>query len=105
MIERREYIGFALETGDAVGISAEAFGDDLEGDVAPEFRIPRPIHLAHAAGPEGFQDLVRAKSSAGRQAHRWGDYKTDPERNWNAIPRPGEYSDDHAGPSSFRHHF
>src|SRR5207247_1430412 len=38
-------------------------------DLAAEFRVAGTIDLAHAAGAEGGDDLIRAKSSAGREAH------------------------------------
>ena len=45
----------------------EHVGQDLDGDVAIEPRVPRLIDLAHAAGAEGGDDLVRAEASAGNE--------------------------------------
>ena len=56
---------FALESRDAFGVSREHLGQDLDSDVAIEPRVACAIHLAHAAGPEGGEDLVRAEASAG----------------------------------------
>jgi hypothetical protein len=38
--------------------------DDLEGDVAPEPRVLRPIELAHAARADERNDLVWAEAGA-----------------------------------------
>ena len=56
--------GFLLEAREAVGIRGEAGVNDLDGDVAPESRVPRPVDLAHAAGAEGREDLVGAEPGA-----------------------------------------
>ena len=65
MIQRREGLGFAREPGEPVGVAREEIGQDFDRDVAIELRIARAIHLAHAPGPEGGKDFVRAKACAG----------------------------------------
>ena len=65
MIRRVERLGLALKTGDALRVGDEGVGQDLDRHVAPEFRVAGAIHLAHAAGAERRQDLVRAKACAG----------------------------------------
>ena len=60
MIQRRERLRFALEPREPLGIGGERLGQDLDRDVATELRVARAIDLAHAAGPEGGEDLVRA---------------------------------------------
>ena len=67
MIERGEDLRFALEAREAIGIVGEGLGQDLDRDVAIELRIARAIDLAHAAGPKGREDFVRAEASA------WGE--------------------------------
>src|SRR4029077_10408731 len=47
----------------------ERVGDDLQRDVATELRVARAIDLAHAAGAEGREDLVRADSCPRDKAH------------------------------------
>ena len=64
MIQRREGLGFARETRQSVGVGGERVGQHLDRDVAIQLRVARPIHLAHAAGPKGGQDFVRAKTCA-----------------------------------------
>jgi hypothetical protein len=46
----------------------ERVGQDLQGDVAIQLRIARPIDLAHAASPEGRQDLVRTQAGTGTES-------------------------------------
>jgi hypothetical protein len=41
----------------------------LDGDGAIETRVAGAIDLAHAAGAKGRNQLVRAKTRAGREAH------------------------------------
>jgi len=43
----------------AIGIGEKQFGKDLDRDVASELRVGRAIHLTHAAGAKGGDDLVR----------------------------------------------
>ena len=50
MIERREHPRLALETRQALGIAREDTWEDLDRDIASQFRIARAIHFAHAAG-------------------------------------------------------
>jgi len=52
MIERGEQLCFALESRKTIGIGGEGGRKDLEGDVAIEPRIARPIHLTHTARAE-----------------------------------------------------
>ena len=46
MVQRREGLGFALESRDALGISGEQLRQDLDRDVAIEPRVARTIDLA-----------------------------------------------------------
>ena len=67
MIQRGEDFRFALKAGQAVGVGCERRWKDLDGDVTLQLRIARAIHLAHAPGPKGGKDFVRAKACAGVQ--------------------------------------
>ena len=58
VIEGGDGAGFALETGEAVGIAGHVGRKDLEGDVALEFGVGGAVDLAHAAGAEGADDAV-----------------------------------------------
>jgi hypothetical protein len=58
-------LGFPPEAGEAVGISGEAFREDLDRDLAPELAVAGAIHLAHAAGTEQRTDLIRSDLATG----------------------------------------
>ena len=51
MIERREHLRFAFEAREAIRVSGEYLWEDLQRDVAREFRIPRAIDLAMPPSP------------------------------------------------------
>ena len=68
-----------VETGDQARFTLEPFAgfrtlrspgeQNLDSDNPAETRITRSIHLAHAAGPDGGEDLVRAETSARMEGH------------------------------------
>ena len=64
MVQRREDLRFALETRQAIGITGEGIGQDLERDVALQLRVLRAIDLAHPAGADLGGDLVDAEAGA-----------------------------------------
>ena len=63
MIERGEHTRFAFEARQPIAITGEGRGQDLDRDVAPEFRIARAIDLAHPSRPNRGEDVVRANRS------------------------------------------
>ncbi len=67
MIERRQNPGLALEARHLIRASRRGAGDHLDGDVAAELGVTRPVHLAHAARPDERHDLVLAQPPAGGQ--------------------------------------
>ena len=67
MVQRGQDPGLALKPRDPLRVGGERRGQDLDGDVAIEPRVPRPIHFAHPAGPEGGNDLVRAEAGTGSE--------------------------------------
>src|SRR5262245_28006728 len=68
--ERREQLGFALEARNTLGALGERRGQGLDRDLAPEPRVARAIHLAHAACAERRNDLEGTNTGAGGQRHR-----------------------------------
>ena len=52
MVQRREHPRFALEAGEPIGIARERGWQNLDRDVAPELRVVRTVHFAHAARAE-----------------------------------------------------
>ena len=72
MRERRHGARLALETRPSIGVVCDIGGQDLDGHVAPESRVPCAIHFTHTTGAERRDDLVRAEACAGGQGHGRG---------------------------------
>ena len=70
MMQRRQDLRLALESGAALGIGRELRGQNLDGNVPLQPRLSRAIDLTHAAGANGGHDLVRADASPRSQHHR-----------------------------------
>jgi hypothetical protein len=51
----------------AIGIARVLCRQDLQRDVAPEPRVVREVHLAHAARAEQREDFVGAEAITGSQ--------------------------------------
>ena len=60
VIEPRQRQRFLLESGAALVVGEAAVRQQLEGDVAIETLVARPIHDAHPAGADSLQDPVVA---------------------------------------------
>ena len=69
MVERREQLRLALEAGETLRISCHLRRQHLDCDVAAEFRVGRPVHLAHPARSQRSQDLVGSQRAAGFECH------------------------------------
>ena len=69
MIERGDGPGFLLEATEPVGVSGNLVGKDFDGNVAVEAAVASLVDLAHAAGPDGCEDLIRPEASAGQEGH------------------------------------
>ena len=52
--------GIGALVTNASGVPGDLGGQHLDRHVAAELAVPGPIHLAHAAGAERLEDLVRA---------------------------------------------
>jgi hypothetical protein len=70
MIQRGKHLRFTTETCESFRIVRKRGWQDLECDLAPELRVLRAIHLAHAAGTERGEDLIQAESMAGCESDR-----------------------------------
>ena len=71
MGQLRDRARFAIEALAELRIGGERGGQHLDGDRAVEPRVARAIDLAHPAGAEGRQDLVRAEfRSRGQHVNR-----------------------------------
>ena len=61
MGDRGDGFCLALESRAPVGIDRKTLGKNLDRDVTVEPRIAGAVDLAHAAGPNGGLDFVRAE--------------------------------------------
>src|SRR5262249_9496665 len=68
-IERRDHLGFMLESLEAVRIGREFIRQDLDGDFALELRVARPVDLSHAAFTEKADDFMRTELSSDLYGH------------------------------------
>jgi len=62
MVQRREKARLALESGKTLGVVGEVLRQDLDGDVAAELRIARPVDDSHSSRTELLEDLVMGES-------------------------------------------
>ena len=69
MIERGQHLRLTMKSRQAFRIGRKEFRQDLQRDVATEPRITCAIHLAHSAGADGGEDLVRFEACTGTEAH------------------------------------
>ena len=69
MIQRRHGLGFALESGQGLGVFRQMFRQHFHGDKAVEPRVLGLPHLAHAPRAQGRKDLVRAEANARGEGH------------------------------------
>jgi hypothetical protein len=58
MVERRQQLRLAPETGETLGVGGEGLGQQLDRDVATELGIAGAIHLAHTALAELLGNFV-----------------------------------------------
>ena len=69
MVDGREHPRLAFEPRNAARVARELLGQHLDGDVAAELAVARPVDLAHAADAEQVDDLVRTEPGAGLKGH------------------------------------
>src|SRR5262245_13509844 len=70
MIQRGERPRLLLETGASLGVVGDEVGEDFDGDLTPELRVVRTVHLTHSAGTEQGLDTERPQLAAGRESVR-----------------------------------
>ena len=68
--ELRDRAGLTIEAFAELRIGRERLRKDFHRDRAIEPRVSGFVDLAHAAGPKGGEDLVRAEAGAGGEGHR-----------------------------------
>src|SRR5436190_19039218 len=69
MVERRQHLCFALESHEPIRVGRKDFGKALDGDVAIQPGVARPVDFAHAARAERRPDFVDSDSRPGGQLH------------------------------------
>ena len=69
MAERRDDAGFALEARERLGALDEVLGKHLHGDVTLQPCVAGAIDLAHAAGADRREELVRSEPRASSVRH------------------------------------
>ena len=62
-------LSLTLEASEGVGIGRHSRGQDLDRDVAVQLRVVSLEHLAHAAGADRRDDLVRTENGSWDQCH------------------------------------
>ena len=70
VVEGCDGTSLAFEALPALGIGRRLRREELEGDVALQLGVARPIHLPHATGSDERDDLVVSESRPWGQAHR-----------------------------------
>jgi hypothetical protein len=70
MVEARDRAGLALEARAHVRLRREVLRQHLDGDVAPEPRVARPVDFSHAAGAERRNDFLGSEPGPCLQWHR-----------------------------------
>ena len=69
MIERRNRARLLLESPQPFGIGGKGRRQNFDCDFAAQTRIPRPVHLAHAARAHRDKNFIGAKFRSGRETH------------------------------------
>jgi hypothetical protein len=64
VVQGRDGPGLTLEAAQALGVTGDLLGEHLEGDLAVEAGVAGAVHLTHAPGPEGRQDLVSSEQGS-----------------------------------------
>jgi len=69
MRQRRDGLGFALETQQRVGVLGELFRENLDGYIALQAEVARAVDFTHASGANRGKNFIRAEASTGRENH------------------------------------
>jgi hypothetical protein len=69
MIQGRECLAFALETGQPLWISCKCVGQYFDRHLPTEIGIRCAVHLAHPACANRGVDFVRTETNASCQRH------------------------------------
>jgi hypothetical protein len=67
--QRGDRLRLALEASERVGVAGDALGQHLDRHFPLEPRVACPVDLAHPAGAERRDDLVRSQPRSGGESH------------------------------------
>ena len=70
MVQRRDRPCFLYKTPQSIGVISQRRWQHFDRDIAPEPRVARAVHLAHAARSCWRYDLVRPEFGARGKRHR-----------------------------------
>src|SRR6185312_2090908 len=70
VIERGQNLSFALESRHTARVIREGWRQKFQRHVAFQHEVTSAIHLAHSAGPNGREYLVRAEACCRSHGHR-----------------------------------
>ena len=99
MVQRREHPRLALEAREAIRVGRELGRQDLDRDVAPELRVARAIHLAHAARADEALDAIACADVPDEIRRERADFRRSPVviatvvGNRRSVTRPMALSD------------
>ena len=82
MVQRGEHPRFAVEARESIRMPRERRRQNLDRDVAPELRVVRTVHFAHAAGAEQRVQAIPADRPAG---HLCPCGRRPGGRHWNRV--------------------
>src|SRR5579863_6294556 len=69
VIERSEYLRFAVEARHALCVSCEGFGQNFQGYVTPQLGIARAVDFSHSAHAERRENFVGSEPGSGNERH------------------------------------
>ena len=69
MVKRSQHLGLAPEARQAFRVRSEHRRENFQGYVASKLGIACAVYLAHSAGPNGHEDLIRSQTSTTGDGH------------------------------------
>ncbi len=69
MIQRSQYLGFALKPDEPIRVPGQSFGEHLDGYQPIQLGVTRFVNLTHAARADGRNNFVGAESIASGERH------------------------------------
>jgi hypothetical protein len=70
MIECGESAGFALQARHGLAVMCQGRRQQLQSNVAPQLRVTRTVHFAHAAGAKRRDNFIDSKTDPRTKCHK-----------------------------------